>query len=249
MNRFSEISLFRQGSRGKDSGKADSRRERGCAFVTLLTVRHSILHLSVLPRRFKMLRAGAGNQSRPDPWQPTSADYEAGRVFEPSLLADVIRRLKADRQVLVRGHGASGKTTLANLVAIDVAFRSCPTYYLDLENSFESQESFRSEAIEDFAEFSAAGVVFVVDNIHLAEALRKDDSDRLGTHEIQLWLGLMRMAQSRPTPISIRLDQGERVLKLLTATQAPTSQARETRSRLLSWLQDCVARNWLSSPS
>jgi hypothetical protein len=133
-------------------------------------IRYSILHLSESPRRFALLRPGAIGSSS-DLWQPSPEDYENRRVFEPPLLTQVIDRLKAEGRVLIRGHGAAGKTTLAHLVAASADVDPSPVYYLNLENVTESFDHFRNEAIEDFVEFAGDGVIFVIDNIHLAESL------------------------------------------------------------------------------
>jgi hypothetical protein len=137
-------------------------------------IRQTILRLSVAPRRFRLLRAGAVNREDLDPSQPSSDDYKNRRVFEPSLLPEVVSGLKSKGQVLIRGHGAAGKTTLAHLLSASTEIDPSPVYYVDLGAISESLEYFCNEAVEDFAEFAGPGVIFIVDNIHLAESLVRD---------------------------------------------------------------------------
>lgn len=78
--------------------------------------------------------------------------------------------------------------------------------------------------------------------------VRKDERHIVGTHELQLWLGLMHMAPTLPTEIAIDASSGERFLKLLIATSAPTARGEGVKSQLIEALLTFAARGWRLGP-
>lgn len=97
---------------------------------------------------------------------PTREDYEADRVHTPAILGDVEATLLRECSALVVARGASGKTTLARLLAFRETFAAKPAYYLDLMNS-EIERTLAADAVETIAATSAPGILYVVDNAHL----------------------------------------------------------------------------------
>ncbi|MDJ0826986.1 MAG: hypothetical protein QNJ16_15945, partial [Rhodobacter sp.] len=100
---------------------------------------------------------------------PTREEYERGRVPAPRILNRVEAALREAGAALVSGHGASGKTTLAVLLAHQPAFRQQPVYYLDLTGVTDDapEDGGLADAI---AVYGDKGVLFVIDNAHLAPA-------------------------------------------------------------------------------
>lgn len=97
---------------------------------------------------------------------PTPEEYENDRVHAPRLLAEVEGTLEKQRATIVVGHGASGKTTLAYLLAHRGRFKNAPTYILDLmatgaDPTMVERASMALTACADH------GVLFVIDNAHL----------------------------------------------------------------------------------
>jgi hypothetical protein len=132
-------------------------------------IRETILHISA-PTRFRLLRLGAAQLAH-NAWQPTLEDFENNRVFAPAIMLDMIRALELDGVALVRGHGAAGKTTLIELLAIHPQIVPFPLFYADIIAAEENSDLFRSDVINEFAALAGPGVIFALDNIHLAEGL------------------------------------------------------------------------------
>ncbi|MGH8609821.1 MAG: hypothetical protein ACREX9_21160 [Gammaproteobacteria bacterium] len=107
--------------------------------------RIELLGLSESPTHFKLVRARLG----PDEGRlnsafiPSADDYAAGRVHRPQAADQVLAHLERDGRALVRGIGASGKTVLAWLLALDAAKQRRPAYYLDLAPYSDSGEDHR----------------------------------------------------------------------------------------------------------
>jgi hypothetical protein len=99
---------------------------------------------------------------------PTREEYQRGRVMAPRVLKDVERTLKDTGAALVSGHGASGKTTLAVLLAHRPTFLRHPVYYLDLSSTLEAGSNYEGMLAEALTACADEGVLFVVDNAHLA---------------------------------------------------------------------------------
>lgn len=90
--------------------------------------RIEVLRLPDAPVHFKLVRARRG----PDEGRlnsafiPSEKDYAAGRVHRPEAANQVLVHLEQEGRVLVRGIGASGKTVLAWLLALEGADRRQP---------------------------------------------------------------------------------------------------------------------------
>jgi len=138
--------------------------------------RIELLRLSESPTHFKLVRARRGpDEGRLNSaFVPSAEDYAAGRVHRPQAADQVLAHLERDGRALVRGVGASGKTVLAWLLALDAAEQRRPAYYLDLSRYADSGEDIGNALTEDLHRFSHPQVLFVLDNCHLDEPLAKE---------------------------------------------------------------------------
>ena len=100
-------------------------------------------------------------------------DYRHGRVHRPQAAEEVSGILEQTGRVLVKGIGASGKTVLARLLALDTVNGGWPSYYLD---SARFDERFMSggELTQDMDDFGGQGVLFILDNVHLNELIASE---------------------------------------------------------------------------
>jgi hypothetical protein len=109
----------------------------------------------------------------PVAFTPSLREFEEGCVYRPALLEQVQAMLIANRFACVLGKGASGKTTLALLLAFSKAFGPERSYYFDLavaDDSPEAAERYRA-AMQAIARQHGREALVIVDNIHLAEGL------------------------------------------------------------------------------
>jgi len=138
--------------------------------------RTELLGLPDSPRYFKLVRANRGpDESRLNSaFVPTDEDYAAGHVFRPEAADKILGRLDRDGCALVRGVGASGKSVLAWLLALEFAERRCPAFIMDVADYVEVSPEICSGLIEDLHRFGHPQVLFVVDNCHLDESLAKE---------------------------------------------------------------------------
>lgn len=125
-----------------------------------------ILKISIAPRQFSLLRPGNNVENISSLYKPSESDFQQELVPEPSIFRPLLHTLETNQIALIRGHGASGKTTLAHLVAHTNS--PAPTYYLDLGSGDLPQNY--SYVLSDLAEFALSGT-FIVDNVHLDESL------------------------------------------------------------------------------
>jgi len=138
--------------------------------------RIEVLGLEYAPSHFKLVRAKRGpDESRIDSaLVPSEQDYEAGRVHRPVLADQVLARLHRHRCSLVRGVGASGKSVLAWLLALEVAEQRRPAYLLDLADYVDASPDTASALIDDLYRFGHPDALFILDNCHLEESLAKE---------------------------------------------------------------------------
>jgi hypothetical protein len=126
------------------------------------------LQLPVTPDPFNrisdVIRRGA--QSQATRIFPTPEEFENDRVHAPRLLFEVEQALEERGATIVVGHGASGKTTLAYLLAHRKRFKHPPSYMLDLTTS-ASDPTLVERASEALTACADRGVLFVIDNAHL----------------------------------------------------------------------------------
>ncbi len=125
----------------------------------------TILGISIVPSAFRVLQPGQLWDQALASFQPTVEDFRRHIVWEPPLVAEVVATLAENgRAVLIRGHGASGKTTFAQLLSQKMSLGVF--YYLDLADaSYDGIDV--GAALSDMIEFGGKNVTFVIDNIHL----------------------------------------------------------------------------------
>ncbi|MBV2094976.1 MAG: hypothetical protein KUF80_08825 [Candidatus Thiodiazotropha sp. (ex Codakia orbicularis)] len=137
--------------------------------------RIEVLRLEDSPRHFELVRARRG----PDEGRlnsafiPTEEDYEARRVHRPAAADEALAHLQQTGRALIRGVGASGKTVLAWLLALEVAERRRPAYYLDFARYAQITAEITNGLIADLHRFAHPDSLFVLDNCHLEEAVAK----------------------------------------------------------------------------
>lgn len=130
-------------------------------------IRHHLLKLPTVPQKFLLLIPGLIGDPKLGDFQPSPEDFSFNRISKPKLLPVVVQKLINEGAVLVRGRGACGKTTLAQLVSVDSNILPAPTYYLDMAKH-ESAE-IQGAVMNELVEFGAKGVLFIIDNVHLDE--------------------------------------------------------------------------------
>jgi hypothetical protein len=133
-------------------------------------IRQDLLDIPSSPSSFLLLTPGLLGNDRLGAFQPSKEDFEKNRVWPPPLAETVVDRLVEKQCALVRGHGAVGKTTLAQLLATDPRVAPFPVYYLDLNKLVLANDG-GGGAKNDLIQFGGSNVVFVIDNVHLDELL------------------------------------------------------------------------------
>jgi hypothetical protein len=98
---------------------------------------------------------------------PTTNDFKENNVYSPAILSNIEETLSNFGAAVVIGHGATGKTTLAMSLSYRPAFRSSPSYYLDLSTAAVDPD-LEERAAEALTALAAKGVLFILDNAHLA---------------------------------------------------------------------------------
>ena len=136
-------------------------------------LRHGILKLPITPKKFFLFVPKLEWESRQLLFIPTAEDYLHGRVHRPQAADEVSSFLGQTGLVLVRGIGASGKTVMARLLALDREKLGLPSYYLDLAR-FDERQLSGGELSQDMNDFGGQGVLFILDNIHLNELVASE---------------------------------------------------------------------------
>ncbi|MEN9865077.1 MAG: hypothetical protein RL748_667, partial [Pseudomonadota bacterium] len=106
-------------------------------------------------------------------FRPSRREYAERRVHRPALADDVATALVQQRFACVLGKGASGKTTLALLLAFDAEFGVYRTFYYDLTENNDEQpdpEKYRALMV-GIANQHGREALVIIDNVHLAERL------------------------------------------------------------------------------
>ena len=114
-----------------------------------------------------------GADADPNVFCPSLQEFEQSLVHRPALAGQVEAALIEKRFACVLGKGASGKTTLALLLAFSQPFGPQQSYYFDLaesDDSPEAAEPYRA-AMQAIARRHGRDALVIVDNIHLAERL------------------------------------------------------------------------------
>ena len=129
----------------------------------------TILGIPCTPEIFKLFVPGLLADRNLGEFQPTEDDFKQHRVLAPSALETVNQQLANCALANVKGYGAAGKTTLAQLICAERSPRT--SYYLDLSAVTEADAA---DAKRDIVDWSTKGVLFVIDNIHQNLSLAKD---------------------------------------------------------------------------
>ncbi len=155
------------------------------------------LTVSALPfRLFEDMHELFGQEDLTDAFRPSRTEHLEGRVYRPAVASAVLERLRDFGWALVRGHGASGKTVLATSLALSNDQQG-PAYYLDLS---EWEPTAERPAAETFVACADAGVLFVVDNVHLEPtAARRLFGHWKSSRNQSALLLLGRMVTDRPS--------------------------------------------------
>ena len=128
----------------------------------------SDLQIAVTPDPFSrisdVIRRGA--QSKAVRMFPTLEEFKTNCVHSPRILPEVEKALEEHGAAIVVGQGASGKTTIAYLLAHRNRFKHAPAYILDL-TATASDPTFVERASEALIACADRGVLFVLDNAHL----------------------------------------------------------------------------------
>jgi hypothetical protein len=138
------------------------------------------LGLSAAPTWFRLLGYDPLNDRRLGLFQPTKDEYDARLVRAPDVTDAVIEGLLASGCVLVRGYGAAGKTTLAELIARHKRITPNSVWYSDM--ALVTEEEAGTAPFNEMTEFGARGVLFVLDNAHLDTGYARRFQDHWTRH-------------------------------------------------------------------
>lgn len=133
--------------------------------------RVEILGLTDLPVWFELVRLNGPPGNPHADFVPSSEDFEGGWVHRSREADRVLGHLEVEGRALLRGVGASGKTVLAWLLALETARQGWPAYYLDLAGLGEGIADATNGMVDDLIRFGHPHVLFILDNIHLNEYL------------------------------------------------------------------------------
>lgn len=134
-------------------------------------IRQTILGIPLANRWFTPLQEMAVQDHSLGSFQPTKDEFDKDLVKGPALLKEVLSDLTKHKISEVRGVGAAGKTTLAQLVCRAAPLRSLPAWYIDLSD-VESDSS--SSVVNEIVDLAGKDVLFVIDNIHINKAIAHD---------------------------------------------------------------------------
>jgi hypothetical protein len=128
-------------------------------------VRQVYLGVAAAPDWLRLLGHVPINDRRLGLFQPTQEEYDTHLVCAPAVTDAVIHDLSTSGCALVRGYGAAGKTTLAELIARHERIAPNSVWYADLAQVTE--EAACAAPFNEMTELAARGTLFVVDNVHL----------------------------------------------------------------------------------
>lgn len=131
--------------------------------------RLEVLGLSHLPTWFELVRSSVPLDNPRADFIPSHIEYENGLVYRPADAERVVVCLNNPGRVLVEGVGASGKSVLAWLLALEACREGRPSYYLDLARINDDDTAIDNGLEEDLLRFSHPSVLFILDNIHRNE--------------------------------------------------------------------------------
>lgn len=141
---------------------------------------------------------------------PTLSEYKAGLIHRPELLEEVKQRLRSRGWAWVQGKGATGKTVLGALTALDHEAEEKPAYYLNVESLVEPEYIKSVDLFEILSTRADDGVLFVVDDVHLdtnmASALFKHWA-QVGQGSYWLMLGRLRKLAAHSRGVARPLEE------------------------------------------
>lgn len=130
-------------------------------------IRQVHLGIASAPACFQLMGTTALVDKKLGLFQPTQDEFSNGRVAKPKLFPSVLNEISSNKCALIRGLGAAGKTTLAQLVSRDPLIAPHPAWYLDIAHA--DSDNVSDLILNELVELSAEGVLFVIDNVHLNE--------------------------------------------------------------------------------
>jgi hypothetical protein len=128
-------------------------------------IRHRYLGIVANPTWFRLLGDAPLTDKRFGLFQPTKEEFEGKLVPTPRVLEQVLDGMERHGSVLVRGYGASGKTTLAELIARHDRVAPNAVWYADTARA--NAEDVEAAVLNEMIELAGCGVLIVVDNAHL----------------------------------------------------------------------------------
>lgn len=131
-------------------------------------LRWVLLGIPSQPKLFKPVDPKVPWDASDSPFIPSAQEYKEGKVHRPELADRVADALTEHGLALVRGIGASGKTVLARLLALDAVRQDLPAYYLDLAR-YDAGILENGELLESLNQFGHPEALFILDNVHLDE--------------------------------------------------------------------------------
>jgi hypothetical protein len=143
---------------------------RDLAAPRFARVRADLLKLPASPSPFVSLeqaRALFGDGSSAA-FAPTMEEYEIpNRVWRSAALPRARKRLDEVGWAYLEGYGAAGKTVLCTQLGLEWLTALKPVFYLDL--TIANWESGVARIIEIMTAYGGEDVLFIVDNLHVAE--------------------------------------------------------------------------------
>jgi hypothetical protein len=143
-------------------------------------IRQVHLGLAAVPEWFRLLGEVPISDARLNLFKPTQNEYESRLVRAPSITDLVIDDLLRGGCALVLGHGAAGKTTLAELIARHERIAPNTVWYVDLTQA--TAEEAGSGLVNEMTELAARGTLFVVDNVHVDSSHARRTQDHWRRH-------------------------------------------------------------------
>ena len=156
-------------------------------------IRQVHLGLAAAPHWFRLLGYLPINDRRLGLFQPTQAEYDTHQVCAPAVTDAVIDDLLTSGCALVRGYGAAGKTTLAELIARHERIAPNAVWYADLAQVTEVVAG--AAPFNEMTELAARGTLFVVDNVHLDTGYASRIQDHWMRHLTPLGARLLHLGR------------------------------------------------------
>lgn len=138
-------------------------------------IRQMYLELPSSPEHFEEIRQSIVRKSSGALVSPTEGDLLKGTAFKPAIAESVTAALITHATCVVRGHGASGKTTLAHWIGTAPGFATTPVYKLDL--AVWRDDLPVGKICNEMTELSGKEVLFIIDNVHLDEGAARALAD------------------------------------------------------------------------